>query len=74
MREIELDAFYDPKGGLFANSAALRLAGVNGTLPDPRYYQPGSKVCFPLHPLDRENVNSLFRIVTLVYSLLDENT
>jgi hypothetical protein len=44
MREIELDAFYDPKGGLFGSSAAVQLAGTNGTFSDSRYYQPGSKV------------------------------
>lgn len=44
IRQIELDVSQDPNGGLFGTAAALKLAGGNGTLPDPQYLQPGWKV------------------------------
>ena len=44
IRQIELDVTQDPKGGLFATAAGLKLAGGNGTLANPQYMQPGLKV------------------------------
>jgi hypothetical protein len=44
LRQVELDTNYDPEGGRFANSAGLQLAGLNGTLSNPKYYDPGAKV------------------------------
>ena len=44
IRQIEIDVFQDPNGGLFSTAAALKLAGSNGTLSNPAYYQPGWKV------------------------------
>lgn len=44
IRQIELDVFSDPNGGLFATAGALKLAGGNGSLADPQFQEPGFKV------------------------------
>ncbi len=43
IRQIELDVFNDPKGGLYANPLGARLAG-QAVKPDPVMLEPGLKV------------------------------
>ena len=45
VRSFELDGFWDPAGGVYAQAAGLRIAGQPGFLADPKYKQPGFKVC-----------------------------
>ena len=47
IRQIEIDVFSHPSGGLFGTAAALKLAGENGTLSSPEYRQSGWKVTGP---------------------------
>lgn len=47
VRAFELDAYWDPQGGTYAQAAGMKIAGQNGWLTDPRYKQPGFKVCAP---------------------------
>ncbi|EFN55250.1 hypothetical protein CHLNCDRAFT_58012 [Chlorella variabilis] len=44
VRALELDAYWDPQGGAYAQAAGLRIAGQSGWLTDPKYQQPGFKV------------------------------
>lgn len=44
IRQIELDLFADPTGGLFANPLAARLAGEVDPKPDPAWKTPGLKI------------------------------
>ena len=44
MRGFELDLHADPQGGLYAQAAGLRLAGVSGWLDIPELQEPGFKV------------------------------
>jgi hypothetical protein len=44
VRSFELDAYWDPQGGLYGQAAGLRIAGRNGWLSDAKYKQPGFKV------------------------------
>lgn len=43
-RAVELDSYWDPKGGLYGQAAGLRFAGLDGWLTDPAYTRPGFKV------------------------------
>ncbi|PRW44370.1 hypothetical protein C2E21_6505 [Chlorella sorokiniana] len=43
VRSFELDAYWDPQGGLYGQAAGLRIAGRNGWLSDAKYKQPGFK-------------------------------
>lgn len=43
IRQIELDVFNDPKGGVYANPLGARLAG-QAVKPDPVMLEPGLKV------------------------------
>jgi Phosphoinositide phospholipase C, Ca2+-dependent len=44
IRQVELDAYPDPQGGLFSTSAGRKLAGENGFLQIPALSRPGWKV------------------------------
>lgn len=44
IRAFELDLWNDPKGGAYKAAAGLKGVGKNGTLPDPRWSDPGIKV------------------------------
>ncbi|KAI7836099.1 hypothetical protein COHA_010027 [Chlorella ohadii] len=44
VRSFELDAYWDPQGGLYGQAAGMRIAGQSGWLTDPKYKQPGFKV------------------------------
>lgn len=44
IRQVELDVFADPEGGLFAEPAGARLTGDNAFLQVPEMQQPGLKV------------------------------
>ena len=46
IRQVELDCYPDPKGGLFNSSAGARLAGENGFISQqhPELNNPGWKV------------------------------
>lgn len=44
IRQIELDVFADPEGGLYAHRAALAALGLDPFSDDPRMYDPGYKV------------------------------
>lgn len=44
LRQVELDCYPDPKGGLFAAAAGRKLAGEDGYLPIPALKNPGWKV------------------------------
>jgi Phosphoinositide phospholipase C, Ca2+-dependent len=44
VRQIELDNYADPNGGLFDQAAGLKLAGVDGWLDDSELKAPGFKV------------------------------
>ncbi|GAB4822596.1 hypothetical protein N2152v2_009642 [Parachlorella kessleri] len=44
VRGFELDLHADPLGGLYAQAAGLRLAGVSGWLDIPELQEPGFKV------------------------------
>ena len=43
VRQIELDVFADPEGGLYAERRALPLIGIDEVSP-PELYEPGLKV------------------------------
>ena len=44
IRQIELDVFYDPQGGLYANRQALTLVGEDTASGIPELSEPGLKV------------------------------
>jgi hypothetical protein len=44
IRQIELDLFADPKGGLYADPLGARLAGEVNPNPDPAWKTPGLKI------------------------------
>jgi hypothetical protein len=44
IRQIEIDVFADPVGGLYKNRQGLRLVGESPLSPDPAMAQPGFKV------------------------------
>eukprot|EP00850_Spirogloea_muscicola_P021005 SM000233S07976 [mRNA] locus=s233:189937:193280:+ [translate_table: standard] len=44
VRNFELDVYYDPKGGLYSNRAALRLIGQTSRSISPSLRRPGFKV------------------------------
>ena len=44
VRSFELDGYWDPAGGVYAQAAGLRISGQPGFLTDPKYKQPGFKV------------------------------
>jgi hypothetical protein len=44
IRQIELDLFADPKGGLYADPLGARLAGEVNPKPDPAWKSPGLKI------------------------------
>lgn len=43
VRSFELDAYWDPQGGLYGQAAGMRIAGQNAWLTDAKYKQPGFK-------------------------------
>lgn len=59
VRQIELDVFADPDGGLFAGRAGLAVAGVPNDAP-PSLLEPGFKV---LHVQDLDYETSCVRFV-----------
>lgn len=44
VRQLEIDCYPDPKGGLFSTSAGRRLVGESGYINQPSLLQPGWKV------------------------------
>ncbi len=44
IRQIELDVFYDPAGGLYSFRAGLAVVGDDPFSPLPEMYEPGMKV------------------------------
>ena len=44
IRQIELDLFADPQGGLYSDPLGARLAGEVEAKPDPAWKQPGLKI------------------------------
>ena len=44
IRQIELDLFADPQGGLYANPLGAKLAGEVDPSPDPAWKLPGIKI------------------------------
>ncbi|MEO5912614.1 MAG: Ca2+-dependent phosphoinositide-specific phospholipase C [Luteolibacter sp.] len=44
IRQIELDLYADPKGGLYSDPLAARLAGEVEANPDPAWKEPGLKI------------------------------
>jgi hypothetical protein len=44
IRQIELDIYGDPQGGLYADPLSRRLTGDVNTKPDPAWKEPGFKV------------------------------
>eukprot|EP00803_Ostreobium_quekettii_P005413 evm.model.scf_298.2 EVM.evm.TU.scf_298.2 scf_298:10110-15070(+) len=60
VRAFELDVFYDPDGGMFANRAGPKLAGVDGESGEPDLDEPGWKVLH-IPDLDFETTCLTFR-------------
>ena len=44
IRQIELDLYADPKGGLFANPLGATMTGETEIKPDPAWRKPGMKI------------------------------
>ena len=65
VRQIELDVFADPLGGLYSFRAGLILTQDSPLSPDPEMYLPGAKVLH-VQDLDFES-----RCITFVKCLLD---
>ncbi|MFZ1862690.1 MAG: phosphatidylinositol-specific phospholipase C1-like protein [Polyangiales bacterium] len=60
VRQIELDIFADPEGGLYAERKALKIIGVDEASP-PELYEPGLKVLH-VQDLDFETHCLTFKI------------
>jgi hypothetical protein len=65
IRQIELDVFADPAGGLYAHRAGLAVIGENPDSDDPELYAPGFKV------LHLQDIDFETRCVTFVDCLRD---
>lgn len=59
VRQIELDVFYDPNGGLYSFRAGLTVVGDNPFSPLPEMYEPGMKVLH-VQDLDFETTCATF--------------
>ncbi|MEM9374190.1 MAG: Ca2+-dependent phosphoinositide-specific phospholipase C, partial [Planctomycetota bacterium] len=60
IRQIELDLFYDPEGGLYANRQALTFFGEDPASGVPALSEPGLKV---LHVQEIDYETSCFTFV-----------
>jgi len=67
IRQIELDVYADPAGGLYAHRAGLVAIGENPDSPDPAMYAPGFKV------LHIQDIDFETRCLTFVDCLRDVN-
>ena len=66
IRQIELDVFADPEGGLYADRVGPTLVGLPGASGDPALDQPGFKV---MHVQDvdfRSTCSTLVACITIV--------
>lgn len=73
IRQVELDVFDDPQGGLFASRKGLFLVGENPESRDQEMYRPGIKV---LHFPDfdyQSNCLTLVRCLRLIKSWSAQN-
>lgn len=61
IRQIELDIFDDPEGGLYANRPALTLVGDDPASDAPEMYEPGLKV---LHVQDIDFETTCYTFVS----------
>lgn len=61
VRQIELDVFADPEGGLFDHRVGLRLIGQDPNADIPELYQPGFKV---LHVQDIDFESTCWTLVS----------
>lgn len=61
VRQIELDVFADPEGGLFAHRVGLRLIGEDPNAEIPDLYEPGFKV---LHVQDIDFESTCWTLVS----------
>jgi hypothetical protein len=61
VRQIELDVFADPAGGLFAHRAGLVWIGEDPMAPVPELYEPGFKV---LHVQDVDFESTCWTLVS----------
>jgi hypothetical protein len=68
IRQIELDVFADPEGGLYASRAALELVGLDPASGLPELDQPGFKV------LHIQDIDFETRCLTFVGCLTDIRT
>jgi hypothetical protein len=65
IRQIELDVYADPAGGLYAHRAGLAAIGEDPDSPDPAMYAPGFKV------LHIQDIDFETRCLTFVECLRD---
>ena len=45
VRSLEIDLYPDPNGGVYDQSVALKVGGVDGWLNETLLQSPGFKVC-----------------------------
>jgi hypothetical protein len=68
IRQIELDVFADPRGGLFSRPVGRRLVGASLELPDPEMLEPGYKV---LHVQDIDYASTCPTLVSCLEEVRD---
>lgn len=78
LRNVELDVFYDPKGGYFSNPAGLNIIRQSGAIPlrydtDNKLAQPGLKM-FHIQDVDFRSHHLLFKdCLTMMKRWSDKN-
>lgn len=66
IRQLEIDCYPDPDGGLFSTSAGRRLVGQSGFINEPSLRQPGWKV---LHVPDIDMNTTCWTLVECLQSI-----